>query len=110
MERVGEGRVNLATIQALCLLSMNDLAEGQAVQAGAKLALANNLANSVPADATLGDAQEFADCKESITLLLNLHGSILPGTCLEDSTMAKWRTSTAPQLARETNLASGWHS
>lgn len=26
MERVGDGQVNLATVQALCLLSMNDLA------------------------------------------------------------------------------------
>lgn len=78
--------------------------DGQAIQAGAKLALANNLASSVPADATLGDAQEFCDCKETITLLLNLYGSVLPESCLEDSAMAKWRISPPAPLARDTGL------
>lgn len=116
MERVGDGRVNLATIQALCLLSMSDLADGQTVRAGAELALANNLADSVPADFTLGDAQEFADCKETILLLLNLHGSILPGSNLEGPAMIKWCPSPAPQLSREKDLAAcigqmseAWH-
>lgn len=80
------------------------LTEGQSIQASSKLALANNLASSVPAKDILGDAQEFWDCKEAITLLLNLYGSVLPESCPEDTAIARWRTSPAPQIARATGL------
>ncbi|KAH6692484.1 hypothetical protein F5X68DRAFT_250701 [Plectosphaerella plurivora] len=105
MDRVGDGRVNLATIQALCLLTLGDIADGQSIRVGANLALANNLADSVPGDYTLGDAQEFADCKEAILLLLNLHGPILPSSSRGETPMIKWCPPAAPQLAREKDLA-----
>lgn len=80
------------------------LKDGQAIQASSKLALANNLVSSVPANAILGDAQEFWDCKEAITLLLNLYGSDLCESCPQDTAIARWRTSPAPQIARDTGL------
>ncbi|KAK6213463.1 c6 transcription factor [Colletotrichum tabaci] len=74
MDRVTEGRVELSTLQSLCLLNMFDFASGHVTQSGLDLAIASHLAHSIPPSANPANAQERAHCLRSIAVLQNLQG------------------------------------
>ncbi|OBR04430.1 C6 transcription factor [Colletotrichum higginsianum IMI 349063] len=74
MDRVTEGRVELSTLQSLCLLNMFDFASGHVTQSGLDLAIASHLAHSIPPSANPANAQEIAHCLRSIAVLQNLQG------------------------------------
>ncbi|KAL5341148.1 hypothetical protein BJX70DRAFT_76028 [Aspergillus crustosus] len=79
MERVGQGPLELSTLQTLCLLAMFDFTAGDTIQAGFHLNMASYLAQSVnTAGEALGalnsDPDEKRRCLWSIYFLHNLQG------------------------------------
>ncbi|WQF84380.1 Putative zn(2)Cys(6) fungal-type DNA-binding domain-containing protein [Colletotrichum destructivum] len=74
MDRVTEGRVELSTLQSLCLLNMFHFASGHVTQSGLDLAIASHLAHSIRPSANPANAQERAHCLRSIAVLQNLQG------------------------------------
>ncbi|KAF6796934.1 hypothetical protein CSOJ01_13103 [Colletotrichum sojae] len=84
MDRVAEGRVELSTLQSLCLLSMVDFASGNATQAGLNLTIASHLAHSIPPSSNPQNIHERTLCFRSIVVLQNLQGCIAPATKLRN--------------------------
>ncbi|KAJ6179426.1 Zn(II)2Cys6 transcription factor [Penicillium mononematosum] len=76
MNRIMDRRVDLPTLQTLCLLSVVDFADGKTIQAALNLNIANHLAQSVPQSNALDDPLEWNDCMGSITILSYLQGSV----------------------------------
>ncbi|KAL4784415.1 hypothetical protein BJX76DRAFT_219457 [Aspergillus varians] len=79
MERVGCGRLELSTLQTLCLLAMFDFTAGDTVQAGLHLNMATYLAQSVNTTgealgALHSDPDEKRRCLWSIYFLQSLQG------------------------------------
>ncbi|WYZ42409.1 hypothetical protein EsH8_VI_000108 [Colletotrichum jinshuiense] len=85
MERVTEGRVELSTLQSLCLLSMFEFASGNVTQSGLNLTIAGHLAQSIPPSNTPVNAQERSYCLRSIIVLQHLQGCIVPAPKLMGS-------------------------
>ncbi|KAJ9144151.1 Zn(II)2Cys6 transcription factor [Pleurostoma richardsiae] len=80
MARITEGQIGLSTLQTLCLLSIVDFADGKPVQAGLNVAMASHVVQSFLPDGSLGDAKEYNDCLQSITMLQRLQGCV-SSTC-----------------------------
>ncbi|KAF5515330.1 hypothetical protein CGCS363_v000123 [Colletotrichum siamense] len=80
MERVTEGRVELSTLQSLCLLSMFDFATGNVTQSGLNLSIATHLSHSIPPSRNQRTAHELNLCLRGIAALQNLQGCIVPAT------------------------------
>ncbi|KAI3559142.1 hypothetical protein CABS03_07461 [Colletotrichum abscissum] len=78
MERVTEGRVELSTLQSLCLLSMFDFATGNIMQSGLSITTASHLAHSIPPTNNPNNAQERNYCLRTIIVLQHLQGCIMP--------------------------------
>ncbi|KAF6820636.1 hypothetical protein CMUS01_11525 [Colletotrichum musicola] len=84
MDRVAEGRVELSTLQSLCLLSMVEFASGNATRAGLNLTIASHLAHSIPPSSNPQNIHERTLCFRSIVVLQNLQGCITPATKLRN--------------------------
>ncbi|TDZ13725.1 hypothetical protein C8035_v009134 [Colletotrichum spinosum] len=98
MERVTEGRVELSTLQSLCLLSIFDFGSGNVTRSGLNLSIASHLAHSIPPSSNPRNDQERKLCLASIVALQNLQGCIIPSASLtHNATLAS--TCTAPDLA-----------
>ncbi|KAL0938428.1 uncharacterized protein CTRU02_205038 [Colletotrichum truncatum] len=82
MDRILDGRVELSTIQSLCLISMVEFASGNVTQSGVNLSIASHLAHSIPPSNNPANAQERKYCLQSIVALQNLQGCIIPATNL----------------------------
>ncbi|KZL76610.1 c6 transcription factor [Colletotrichum incanum] len=80
MDRVTEGRVELSTLQSLCLLNMFDFASGNITQSGLNLTIAIHLAHSIPPSANPANAKERNYCLRSIFVLQHLQGCIVPAS------------------------------
>ncbi|KAK1993254.1 hypothetical protein LX36DRAFT_684401 [Colletotrichum falcatum] len=78
MNRVAEGRVELSTLQSLCLLSVFDFSSGNTTQSGVSLTLASHLAHSIPPSASPANAKERNYCLRSIFVLQHLQGCLVP--------------------------------
>ncbi|KAI5464344.1 hypothetical protein BGZ63DRAFT_350398, partial [Mariannaea sp. PMI_226] len=76
VDRIAQGKVKLSTLQTLCLLSMTEFSDGDVMQAGLDLDMAQYFVNSLPMGSSLGDPDEYSLCVQSILLLQSLQGSI----------------------------------
>ncbi|OHE98475.1 hypothetical protein CORC01_06266 [Colletotrichum orchidophilum] len=85
MERVTEGRVELSTLQSLCLLSIFDFATGNITQSGLSITTASHLAHSIPPTNNPNKSQERNYCLRTIIVLQHLQGCIMPAPRLMSS-------------------------
>ncbi|KAH7357792.1 hypothetical protein B0T11DRAFT_283113 [Plectosphaerella cucumerina] len=77
MDRITEGRVELSTLQSMCLLSLFDFASGKFSQSRLNLAMLSHLAHDLPFSSSSGEAaRERQDCLKSIFVLQQLQGCI----------------------------------
>ncbi|GKT40589.1 uncharacterized protein ColSpa_00770 [Colletotrichum spaethianum] len=95
MGRVTEGRVELSTLQSLCLLNMFDFASGNTTQSGLNLAIAGHLAHSIPPSANPSNAKERNYCLRSIFVLQHLQGCLIPASNPTPSVLPGSSTSQA---------------
>ncbi|KAH6696840.1 hypothetical protein F5X68DRAFT_257167 [Plectosphaerella plurivora] len=77
MDRVTEGRVELSTLQSMCLLSLFDFASGNFSQSRLNLAMLSHLAHDLPFSSLSAEAaRERQDCIKTIFVLQQLQGCI----------------------------------
>lgn len=103
MSRLGNNRVEISYIQALCLLSIVGFNSGKFVQAGLDLAVASQLVDSLDTVSGSTDPAQLLYCKRAITMLQNLQGAaptlVFPDRFLDsDRANSEWWNSSSASV------------
>ncbi|KAF4445827.1 hypothetical protein F53441_10472 [Fusarium austroafricanum] len=76
MLNIASSNVKLSTLQTLCILSLLCFAEGNVMQAGLDIGMAQYFATSLPSDSFLDDPTEHQLCVQNISLLRSMQACI----------------------------------
>ncbi|USW59537.1 hypothetical protein Slin15195_G128560 [Septoria linicola] len=103
MSRLGNDRVELSDIQALCLLSIVGFNSGRFAQAGLDLAIASHLTKALECAPGATDTMGLRYCAHSIVMLENLQGTAAVVADTKSSVLRDpfQETSTMKSLSRK---------